>query len=211
MPPTVAALYVLTDGPYAGREDVDLWPEERDARLYAGPWPVVAHPPCARWGRYYSGGPMLARTPRAKKGGDDAGCFAAALEAVRGWGGVLEHPEGSHAWRFFKLPKPPRAGGWVRGICGGWSCCVEQGHYGHTARKATWLYLCGVYELPDLAWGSSAGQKKMEEGFHTNAERRAARAAGVVAPKRITDRERMLTPEPFAELLLDIARKCRAD
>ena len=48
---TVAALYVEKDGAYFGLEDVDPWDEERDARLYAGPFPVVAHPPCARWSR----------------------------------------------------------------------------------------------------------------------------------------------------------------
>jgi hypothetical protein len=67
----------------------------RDARLYAGPYPVVAHPPCERWGRYWGGAP--AQFPRLKLG-DDSGCFAAALAAVRKFGGVLEHPEGSHAF-----------------------------------------------------------------------------------------------------------------
>jgi hypothetical protein len=43
---TVAALFVLPDGPYAGLESVDPWPEERDARTH----PVVAHPPCKAWG-----------------------------------------------------------------------------------------------------------------------------------------------------------------
>ena len=46
---TVAALYVESDGPYAGLDGVDVWDEARDARTYAGPYPVVAHPPCARW------------------------------------------------------------------------------------------------------------------------------------------------------------------
>lgn len=45
----VAALYVETNGVYADLPDVELWDEARDARLYAGPWPVVAHPPCGRW------------------------------------------------------------------------------------------------------------------------------------------------------------------
>lgn len=42
----IAALYVEDGGEYFGLEDVDPWPIGRDARNYAGPWPVVAHPPC---------------------------------------------------------------------------------------------------------------------------------------------------------------------
>lgn len=53
----IAALFVAVGGGYFGLPDVDPWDAERDARLYAGPWPVVAHPPCERWGRYWSGGP----------------------------------------------------------------------------------------------------------------------------------------------------------
>lgn len=51
----IAALYVETDGAYFGLEGVDPWDEARDARKYAGPWPVVAHPPCQRWGRFWHG------------------------------------------------------------------------------------------------------------------------------------------------------------
>ena len=40
----IAALYVLPDGPYANLPDVDPWDKARDARLYAGPHPVVAPP-----------------------------------------------------------------------------------------------------------------------------------------------------------------------
>ena len=46
---TVAALYVETGGAYFGLAGVDPWDQPRDARKYAGPWPVVAHPPCDRW------------------------------------------------------------------------------------------------------------------------------------------------------------------
>jgi hypothetical protein len=144
----VAALFVETRGCYFGLPDVDPWDKERDARLYAGPHAVVAHPPCERWGRYWGGAPTT--WPR-KVLGDDGGCFEAALNSVRRWGGVLEHPEGSHAWRHFQLIAPPRSGGWVvADFDGGWTCCVEQGAYGHRARKATWLYVCGVLglELP---------------------------------------------------------------
>lgn len=105
----IAALYVERGGVYYGLPDVDPWDAERDARQYDGPHVVVAHPPCERWGRYWSGGPS-ARVRRLK--GDDAGCFAAALAAVERFGGVLEHPEGSHAWRAFDIVSPP-PGRWM--------------------------------------------------------------------------------------------------
>ena len=49
----VAALFVERDGAYYGLPNVDPWDAERDARTYAGPFPVVAHPPCERWGKYW--------------------------------------------------------------------------------------------------------------------------------------------------------------
>lgn len=141
----VAALFVERDGVYWDLPSVEPWDKTRDARSYPGPYPVVAHPPCERWGRYWHGGPS-AHVRRIR--GLDAGCFAAALIAVRRFGGVLEHPEASSAWREFGLASPPKSGGWVKAdSLDGWTCCVEQGHYGHRARKATWLYAHGV-ELP---------------------------------------------------------------
>lgn len=110
----VAALFVETGGCYFGLEDVEPWDETRDARTYPGPWPVVAHPPCQRWGKFWAGQPgTIKRTGQRKKLGDDGGCFAAALEAVRRFGGVLEHPEGSHAWAHFGLNIPSRTSGWI--------------------------------------------------------------------------------------------------
>lgn len=72
---TVAALYVEPDGVYASADSVELWDEARDARSYAGPHPVVAHPPCQRWGRFWHGSP---RKPHQFQLGDDGGCFASA-------------------------------------------------------------------------------------------------------------------------------------
>ena len=37
----ITALYVQKDGAYYGIDGVDPWDEERDARLYDGPWSVV--------------------------------------------------------------------------------------------------------------------------------------------------------------------------
>lgn len=203
----IAALFVRPDGPYTGRPDVDAWDEARDARLYAGPWPVVAHPPCARWGRYWFGGPS-ARVRREL--GDDGGCFASALDSVRQWGGVLEHPEASHAWARFGLARPPRSGGWIAAdMLGGWTCCVEQGAYGHPARKATWLYAVVPPErLPTLIARAHGDFVRLDDGYHTAEERRRAVRTGVC--QRLSHRQRELTPEPFAELLLSIARSCHA-
>lgn len=147
-PRMIAALYVEKDGPYYGLDGVDPWDEERDARLYDGPHPVVAHPPCARWSR-------LAGFTEARFGykrGDDGGCFEAAVRAVRTFGGVIEHPAYSKAWERFELPKPITRHGWTLAFDGGASCYIEQGRYGLPVKKATWLYAYGV-ELPELWWG----------------------------------------------------------
>jgi hypothetical protein len=198
----IAALFVEKGGTYWDLPGVDPWDEARDARTYEGPWPVVAHPPCQRWGRYWGGAP--GQWPRLKMG-DDAGCFESALASVRRWGGVLEHPEGSHAWRRFELNTPPRSGGWVYAdFFGGWTCCVEQGAYGHTARKATWLYASSV-DLPSLDWGRAEGDfVRLEDGFHSKEER--ARAVKRGACERLSKRQRAATPIAFRDLLISIAR-----
>lgn len=196
----IAALYVARGGCYFGLDGVDPWDEARDARRYGGPWPVVAHPPCERWGRYWGGAPTT--WPRLVKGDDD-GKFAAALAAVRRFGGVLEHPEGSAAWAWFGLNKPPRYGGWVMAdFDGGWTCCVEQGAYGHRARKATWLYAYGV-DTPSLAWGSAPGDfVRLDLGYHSAEER--ARAVKTGACQRLSSNQRRATPPEFRDLLLSI-------
>jgi hypothetical protein len=198
----VSALYVQRGGVYYGLPGVEAWGlPERDARAYDGPYPVVAHPPCERWGRYWSGGPSHHGTRQL---GADDGCFAAALASVRLFGGVLEHPADSHAWRAFGLLAPPRTGGWVSaGDWKGWTCCVEQGHYGHRARKATWLYVVGR-ELPSLVWGPSESRLRMDDGYHSAEERRRSQRRGVV--ELLPKSQRAVTPLPFRDLLLSIAR-----
>jgi hypothetical protein len=193
----IAALFVAKNGAYFGLPDVDPWDEERDARGYPGPWPVVAHPPCSRWCRLAG----LVEARWGHKRGDDGGCFASALASVRRWGGVLEHPAYSDAWAAFALPAPPRSGGWVRGIEGGWSCHVEQGRYGHPAKKATWLYAFGVDELPSLRWGAIPDGESSALvswcGNRTSAFENRPRVGKAVASK---------TPDEFRAVLLGIAR-----
>lgn len=147
----IAALFVQLDGCYY-IDGVDPWPEERDARKYQGPHPVVAHPPCARWSR-------LAKFCEVRHGlkvGADDGCFASALKSVRRYGGVIEHPAFSKAWEKFVLPRPEtKVYAWQGSDELGYSAYVEQGRYGHIVKKATWLYTYGIpkKKLPELRWG----------------------------------------------------------
>jgi hypothetical protein len=205
----VAALFVATNGPYFGLSDVDPWDIERDARRYAGPHPVVAHPPCERWGRYWSGGPSA---KIRRKMGDDDGCFRAAVTAVEKWGGVLEHPEGSHAFNAFGLRRPEWRAGWLRsggvGYREGWVCCVAQGNYGHRARKLTWLYTSAITCPPALNWSIPAPRSRLDYGFHSAEERRLRRSeiAPVVNATRLSPHENLATPVRFRDLLIAIAR-----
>ncbi len=184
----IAALYVETGGVYYGLEDVDPWDEERDARLYAGPWPVVAHPPCASWCALAG----MRETRYGYKRGEDGGCFEAALSCVREFGGVLEHPAHSAAWGHFGLPRPIRGGGWVSSFEDeGYSCWVDQGWYGHALKKPTWLYAYGA-EVADMTWGIGPGL------------RHAHRFCGLSE----TQRKRIVLPTPpaFRDVLIAMAR-----
>jgi hypothetical protein len=208
----IAALFVERDGIYRGLDDVDVWDEQRDARLYAGPWPVVAHPPCDRWCVM---APFV-ESVHGLKVGDDGGCFEAALAAVRSYGGVLEHPASSLAWAEFGLPRPQASGGWTLSLFdAGASCYVEQGRYGLPMRKATWLYAFGV-ELPPLRWGKSArGSDEYLAGWRMRARyrgesyERAGHRVGVAdRPRqaRIGETLANQTPIAFRDVLLDLAR-----
>jgi hypothetical protein len=202
----IAALFVEPDGCYCGLPDVDPWPESRDARLYAGPWPVVAHPPCQRWGRFWHGS---TRKPHQFKLGDDGGCFAAALSAVRTYSGVLEHPADSHAWRHFGLTPPKRYAGWQdAGDGAGSTCYVEQGHYGHMSRKPTWLYAVGC-DLPDLDW--SKGEQRLHPvalARYGYAKARRIGMTAMVGGKHKTA-IRNATPVGFRDILIAMTRPAR--
>lgn len=205
----IAALFVDARGPYAGIANVEVWTRDggslflfggdhrADARTYDGDRPVVAHPPCERWCRL--AGLVEARWGHAR--GDDGGAFDAALRAVRRCGGVLEHPAWSDAWPAFGLPRPRRSGGWVRGACGGWSCYVEQGRYGHPAKKGTFLYAFGAL-LPALDWSDPEPDARSTVwvsycGNHTRDGRKRP---------RVSKREASRTPPAFRDLLISMAR-----
>ena len=193
----IAALFVDPRGTYANVPGIDLWPESRDARCYAGPWPVVAHPPCSRWCQLAG----IVEKRYGYKRGEDGGCFGSALDAVQRWGGVLEHPAFSMAWPRFGLPRPPASGGWISTPCGGWTCHVEQGLYGHPARKATWLYAHGTIP-PPLRWGRAPKGLALVSWCKNH-------VAATETRPRIGKRAAQATPPEFREVLLAIARSCK--
>ena len=191
---TVAALYVDPNGVYAGLEGVEVWDEARDARRYAGPWPVVAHPPCNKWGQL-----VRINTRRLPNYflGDDGGCFEAALKAVRTWGGVLEHPAHTYAWPAFGLPKPGTRGGWQQSFDDvGWVAQVTQATYGHEATKDTWLYYVGDNPPPALDWRYTKGAKRISGFDQASLNRKPTLCHGKSA----------YTPRAFADVLLSMAR-----
>lgn len=186
---TVAALFVDPEGAYSGLPNVECWGEQRDARTYAGPHPVVAHPPCHLWVN-------LAALNFKRHGGEhnrpgnDLGCFKAALNAVRTWGGVLEHPAFTNAWAAHGLV-PPNGAGWQLTADGGWVCEVWQSAYGHRARKRTWLYAIGSIP-PALDWRRIPGTAQV--GWFDR-----------IKPT-LGKREASATPPAFRDALLAIAR-----
>jgi hypothetical protein len=191
----IAALFVESEGCYYGLDNVDPWDVIRDARTYAGPYPVVAHPPCQLWTN-------MASVNYARWGGEhnrpgnDGGMFRFALDTVRRCGGVLEHPAKSRAWAAHGLTKP-NGEGWQRCDHGGFVCEVWQSAYGHRANKATWLYLVGE-PLP-LRWDRPTGTHQV--GFHD--QRGKARNKPTLGR-----REANATPPEFAAALVELARRC---
>lgn len=192
----IAALFVEKNGCYFGLPDVDPWDKDRDARLYDGPHPVVAHPPCQLWGR-------MAYVNFARWGGEhnrphnDGGCFKAALDAVRKFGGVLEHPAFTEAWDFYGLPRPQHIG-WQRyDKENEFVCEVWQSAYGHKARKRTWLFYCGR-DYPDaMRWERKAGTHQI--GFHD--QRGKDRNKPTISGKAAS-----ATPIEFRDALIKIAK-----
>lgn len=177
---TIAALYVDPRGPYPKMLGIEPWDEVRDARGYAGPWPIIAHPPCGPWGR-------LRHMCHGR--GKDLGPIA--VEQVRKWGGVLEHPAWSKLWEHCDLPKPGEA----PDEFGGYTVLVNQVDFGHVARKATWLYLVGVPRVALLT-------PPRKEPTHWVSGTRAYGMRGTCPPhvKICSAAQRRRTPEPFRGL-----------
>lgn len=192
---TVAALYVDPDGPYPRMPGVDCWDEQRDARTYPGPHPVIVHPPCERWCKLAK----FVERVHGYKVGDDGGLFEHALATVRRYGGVLEHPAWSLAWPRYALATPPEKG-WGQTAAGEWVCEVAQSAYGHDAQKLTWLLLVGGTPLR-TNWDKPKGTRVVAYMTQRHpGDFNDSRSHG----DRMRDSH--LSPPAFAEFLVRLAR-----
>lgn len=178
---TVAALYVSPLGPYPKLEGVECWDEQRNAKLYAGPHPVVAHPPCGPYSRL--------RYLCTKQ---DPECALRAVDQVRQFGGVLEHPEQSRLWSTARLPPV----GGLPDAYGGRSYALRQVAWGHCCEKPTWLYTVGV--APEL----------VHAGIRTGGEPTHRITSGPRGPELPSASRQMAihSPPDFAGWLVSLAR-----
>jgi hypothetical protein len=135
----VAVLFARADSVYKTIPGCDVYDIDRDARNYAGALPVIAHPPCRAWG---------AMRTFAKPRPDEKDLAIFAVDQVRRYGGVLEHPKRSLLWPTVGLPGP----GCGRDRFGGWTLPIFQNSFGHRAEKATLLYIvgCAPIDIPEM-------------------------------------------------------------
>lgn len=191
----VTVLFARRDSVYKKMQGVEVFDIDRDARNFNGGSSVVAHPPCRAWGQL-----RALANPRP----DEKELAPWAVEKVREFGGVLEHPAKSTLWDFMCLPRPGE-----KDIYGGWTLPIYQSSFGHRAEKATFLYIVGCLpnSLPIMplilgeahfVCGSSGRRtdgsrlKKGDRGWRPE----------------ITKAEREHTPFELAKWLVEVAKIC---
>lgn len=182
----VSVLFARKDSVYK-KLGVDVWDIERDARLWPGGNPIVAHPPCRAWGAYKG-------FAKPRPGEKELAIWS--IRQIRRWGGVLEHPRASSLWKEMELPIGEEVDEY-----GGRTISIDQKWFGHKAKKATLLYVCGCKNLPKIPLNFDAvthyvGYPKSFKGKSRN------------GMKEISKAEREHTPIHLAKWLIEVARNC---
>lgn len=186
---SVAVLFARADSIYKTLPPCDVYDIARDARTWFGGLPIVAHPPCRAWG-----GLRAFANPRP----DEKGLAVYAVDLIRLYGGVLEHPKASTLWSVVGLPEPGERDAW-----GGFTIEVHQHWWGHRAEKATRLYIvgCEPEELPPIPIVTT-------KPTHVIANSRNLQGTPLARPE-VSKREREATPPRFALWLIETALKCK--
>lgn len=177
----VAVLFARHDSVYKTLPGCEVFDKSRNAMSFRGNMPVIAHPPCRTWGK-------LAHFAKAPI--HEPAYASWAVQQVRLYGGVLEHPLNSKLWRKSRLPdfKKINIDRW-----GGWTLSTVQWWFGHLSLKPTLLYIVGISpnDIPRQEY------RLIDFSLRT--------------VESLSKRQRELTPVAFAEWLVEIARRTRVE
>lgn len=181
----VSVLFCCDQSPYKLLAGVDVWDKNR----YAGSNVVIAHPPCRTWGNL--------RTVATKAPPEEKQLGPWAVEQVRRYHGVLEHPAGSTLFEHC---------GCTNENDPGWLLTVDQWHWGHPAAKPTTLYIigCPPHLVPAQPKREGTPDRCISQGH-------GVRIGHPLFKSRVTQWEREATPPEFAKWLVELARRCRAN
>lgn len=170
----------------------DVWDKGRDARNWKGGAPGIYHPPCGQWGNMA----QFANVSEEKQ------LAIQAVNLIRQYGGVLEHPATSKLWNYMGLPMPGQIDQY-----GGYSICINQSWFGHKAEKRTLLYIVGVDQqnLPEIPISFDRIDYCVR---YSRRQWKLRKEKGIKSVKEITKQEREHTPEALAKWLMAVAEKC---
>ena len=181
----VAVLFARKNSIYHSYPECDVYDKQRNALTYKGGLPIIAHPPCRAWGG-------LSHFAKPEEGEKELANWS--IEQIRQHGGILEHPRTSRLWKEMNLPLGMQVDAY-----GGYSLSINQSWFGHLARKATLLYVCGIPrgELLPVCYSLDAPThvvttSKRKSGFRL---------------LELSDALREGTPPMLAEWLIENARR----
>jgi len=185
----VSVLFARVDSNYK-KLGMDVWDAERDAMKWPGGSSAIYHPPCRYWGRMRD---FATKNATSEEVEAERNLARWAVDQVREWGGVIEHPAYSTLWADKNLPAPGE-----RDKYGGWTLPINQHSFGHRAEKKTWLYIvgCEPKEIPDLP---------IVLGKATHCIRPTKSYPRLPS---VTKADREHTPPALAEWLIELARRC---
>lgn len=167
----VAALFVRRDTPYASL-GCDCFDVRRDALTWRGGMPGVFHPPCRAWSQ-------LSHFAKPRPGERQLAVWA--MQMVRRWGGVVEHPYNSRLWR-----ESSCLSFGVRDQWGGLLVPAFQSWWGHRAPKRSCFYVVGAVPV-------------MPDDSHLKP---------LTTVERLSAASREATPPELAKWLVNLAARC---
>ncbi len=188
-------LFARSDSYYKKILGCDVWDIDRDATKWPGGLPVVAHPPCRAWGQ-------LSHMANPRPGEKELALFA--VDQVRKFGGVLEHPKLSKLWQMVPLPGPGMFDEY-----GGWTLPIHQNWFGHRAEKSTLLYIvgCRPSEIPDMPMVLGRSSHRIGSAGRRKDGTRLQPGDTGYRPET-THAEREYTPPDLARWLVSLAIRC---